>query len=103
MNDDEIKKRLLASYEEYRKSEEEAGRGAGRNWAAKDASYAELKSLKTKPAVLSQWQVDRTPFEDYGDADDFWEQATDLETMPSEEYVEGFVKGALNVWSKVGF
>jgi hypothetical protein len=33
--------------------------------------------------------------------DSFWQDGDDMQRLPSNEYVQGFVDGALNVWDQV--
>ena len=100
-----IAERLRASYEEQRDLERQDGQESGAEWAAQFAEFSELRALsrmgEAASDTLFEWSVEDTPFDNHN-RQEFWEGVTgDMDFDLTEEYVEGFVAGALDLWQKV--
>jgi hypothetical protein len=106
-NMEQVIERLRASKTAFADKERAEGRTHGRDWARLHASFEDLRTV-------ANLDFDRQPdSSSYGALLDkalgntdlsydrsFWQDSEDW-SIPSNEYVEAFVKGAKDVWNEV--
>ena len=96
--------RLRAGYAETADLDRDDGHACGVTWAATTASYRELEQLwvwgDDAPARLARWDVEGSTFE-WDAPEAFWEEAGGLTGTPGIGWVEGFVAGAMAVYTRV--
>ena len=107
----DLVERLRASKNAHLESEQVVGKEAGRTWATNSAEYQELARLVAVP--FDAWNDNDLSYnvgkgitganddnEGYSEINDFWELRAGT-CEPSDEFVEGFCDGALEVWNEV--
>jgi hypothetical protein len=104
-NMEQVIERLRASKTAFAEKEQADGLKHGRSWAQQHASYEELRTVanldltnETDYAALVDKALGNI---DLHWDDSFWQDGDDVRRLPSNEYVQGFVDGALDVWSQV--
>jgi hypothetical protein len=104
-NMEDVIERLRASKTDFAEKELADGRAHGRNWAQQHASFEDLRAVanldlthETNHAALVDKTLGNT---DLNRDDSFWQDGDEFWTLPSNEYVEGFVAGAEDIWNKV--
>lgn len=118
---EDVVQRLRASKMASDSDTRKAGREAGREWAANEAAAEELQRLQ---ACFDREQHHDRVFivpdgnafcgaeclvfvirpelgNDRQDAADFWESALGDQDTPTDEFVQGFAEGALQLWAEV--
>jgi hypothetical protein len=104
-NMDQVIQRLRASKTEFVENETAQGREDGRDWATRYADYKDLKrvaGLQFYGHEECAYQLDQALGFKPGDGDSFWiDEDTGRISRPSDEYVQGYVEGARDVWDEV--
>lgn len=99
--------RLRNSKIEFLRTEIDAGRAAGEDWAKNEAEYAELRALsQLEPSDMHEadtdemyaW-LDRYLGEQVGMTESLFTHYYGLPGHPSDEFVAAFVTAAVGVWN----
>ncbi|MEC9361899.1 MAG: hypothetical protein VYC42_01625 [Pseudomonadota bacterium] len=91
--------------------EKEDGEKAGERWATESAEYDQLRRLHAQygesrvdvffdhERVFEVIEDDGTPLRD--ELHGFWERWASSKVLPSDEFCEGFVDGALKIFDRL--